>query len=227
MKNLLLYLFLFCFTMQQACIPSVFKKVKVTRTVTKPINLNYSINQVGNFQTYQLIDSRDITNLFDPENNRVSSATIEKMDIHGASIGAKVLPANTATQVILSADVISGALLDKVNPLLNKTKTISISNGGGLDLENAIGNAIGTTEDVALHNAISILNATGAVELQKILKENLSGINRGGLSIRLNGTVPNGRLVMSLTIQIAASITYTRCESILVSDMRNVDDECI
>ena len=82
MKNYLLYFLLFCFTMEQACTPSILKKVKVTRTITKPINLNYAINQVGNFQTYQLIDSRDITNLFDPENNQVSSATIEKIDIH-------------------------------------------------------------------------------------------------------------------------------------------------
>jgi hypothetical protein len=227
MKNYLLYLLLLCFTLQQACVPGIYKKVKVTRTVTKPINLKYAINQVGNFQTYQLIDSRDITNLFDPENDRVSSATIERMDIHGASIGATVLAANTATQLVLSADVISGALLNTVNPLLNKTKTIAISNSGGLDLENALGNAIGTTEEVALHNAISILNAQGAAELQKILKDNLSGINRGGLSIRLNGTVPNGRLVMNLTIQIAASITFTRCETILVSGEMSTEDECI
>lgn len=227
MKNYLLFFLLFCFTIDQACVPSILKKVKVTRTVTKPINLNYAINQVGNFQTYQLIDSRDITNLFDPENNSVSSATIERMDIHGASIGATVLAANTATQVILSADVISGALLNTVNPLLNETKTIAISKSEGLDLDNALGNAFGTTEEVALHNAISLLNAKGASELQKILTANLSGINRGGLSIRLNGKVPAGRLVMNLTIQIAASITFTRCETIVVSGDMSIDDECI
>lgn|GEM_PF-3017267 len=227
MKNYLLYFLLLCFTLQQACAPSILKKVKVSRTVTKTIQLNYAINQVGNFQTYQLIDSRDITNLFDPENNKVSSATIEKIDIQGVSIGAKVLPTNTATQVILSADVVSGALLNTISPLLNETKTIAISKSEGLDLENALGNAIGTTDDVSIYNAISILNAKGASELQKILDANLSGINRGGLSIRLNGKVPAQRLVMNLTFQINASITFTRCEQILVSGEMSVDDECI
>jgi hypothetical protein len=94
-------------------------------------------------------------------------------------------------------------------------------------LENALGNAIGTTDDVSIYNAISILNAKGASELQKILDANLSGINRGGLSIRLNGKVPAQRLVMNLTFQINASITFTRCEQILVSGEMSVDDECI
>lgn len=228
MKSFLLYFFLLCFTLQQACTPGIFRKVKVTRTVTKAINFNYSINQVGNFQTYQLVGSRDITNLFDPENNRVSSAIIERINIHGVNIGANVLPANTSTQVVLSADVLGGALLNTVNPLLNETKTLAISKSAGLDLENALGNALGTTEDVSIYNAISILNAKGTVELQKILDANLTGINRGGLSIRLNGKVPaNQRLVMTVTIQINASITFTRCEEILVSGEMSTDDECI
>lgn len=229
MKNYLLYLFLLSFTIEQSCVPAILKKVKLTRTVTKTINLNYAINQVGNFQTYQLIDSRDIINLFDPENDRVVSATIEQIDVRGAEIGANVLPSNTATQVTLSADVVSGALLQTVNPILNESKPIIIPKQEGLDFGNILGAAVGVTDEVTIYNAVKILNAGGTKKLQEILGANLSGINRGGLSIRLNGTVPaNQRLVMNLTIKINASITFTRCEQIIVSgDMSSTDDECI
>ncbi|MEZ4901501.1 MAG: hypothetical protein R2822_06950 [Spirosomataceae bacterium] len=172
------------------------------------------MNQVGNFQSYKLVDNRDIIDLFDPTDKSIVSANIERIDIKSVKIGADVIkPANTATQVVLSADVLTGALLSQPNRLLNETKTISIG-GSGIDFGNILGNAIGTSDNITLHNAVSILNNTGAAKLQTVLTENLNGINRGGFNVRLNGTIPTGqRLVMNLIIAIEASITYTRCEA--------------
>lgn len=213
MKKLLLLL-LITSVMLQGC---AYQRRKVTRTVTKTIELNFSINQVGNFQTFRLIDNRDIIDLFSPTDNSVTSAEIEKIDIRSVKIGANVIkPSNTATQVVLSADVMSGALLNQPTRLLNETKTISIG-GDGIDFGNILGNAIGTSENITLHNALTILNSQGADKLKTILVENLNNINRAGLSVRLNGTVPAGqRLMMNLTISIDATISFTRCEEVFI-----------
>lgn len=222
----LLFLLLTSSIVLQSC---SYQRRKVTRTVTKTINLNFSVNQVGSFQTFRLIDNRDIIDLFSSTNNSVVSAEIEKIDIQSVKIGANVIkPTNTATQVVLSADVMSGALPTR---LLNDTKTISIG-GDGIDFGNILGNAIGTSENITLHNALTILNSQGANKLKTILTENLNNINRAGLSIRLNGTVPAGqRLVMDLTIAIDATISFTRCEEILVMSLSPLHpprtiDEC-
>lgn len=226
----LLFLLLISSIVFQGCYS--IQRRKISRTVSKTIELDFSINQVGNFQSFKLIASRDIIDLFDPTNHSIASAEIQNIDIKSAQIGANVIkPANTATQVVLSADVMGGALLNKPTPLLNKTKTISIG-GDGIDLGNVLGNAIGASDDITLHNALSILNATGAADLKQVLTENLTNINRAGLSIRLNGEVPAGqRLVMNLKIAIDASISFTRCEEVpimlfLTSFSGNTADEC-
>lgn len=209
----LLFLLLIASVMLQSC---AYKRIKVTRTVRKTIQLNYAINQVGAFQTFKLVDNRDIIDLFSPTDNSVVRAEIEKIDIQGVKIGANVIkPTNTATEVSLSADVMSGALLNQPTRLLNETKKISIG-GEGIDFGNILGNAVGVSENITLHNALTILNDQGADKLRTILTENLNNINRAGLSIRLNGNVPAGqRLVMTLTIEIDATISFTRCEEVL------------
>ena len=227
----LLFLLIISSIVLQGCYS--IQKRKISRTVSKTIELNFAINQVGNFQSFQLIASRDIIDLFDPTNHSIASAEIQRIDIKSAKIGAEVIkPANTATQVVLSADVMSGALLDKPTALLNKTKTISIG-GDGIDFGNVLGNAIGVSDNITLHNALATLNATGATELKTILTENLTNINRAGLSIRLNGEVPAGqRLVMNLKIAIDASISFTRCEEVPImlfftfGNSKSVADEC-
>jgi hypothetical protein len=209
----LLFLLLISSVVLQGC--QFIQRRKISRTVSKTINLNFSINQVGNFQSFRLIPSRDIIDLFDPTTNGIASAEIQQIDIKSAKIGANVIkPANTATEVVLSADVMSGALLNQPTRLLNETKKIAIG-GDGIDFGNILGNAIGTTENITLHNALTILNSEGATKLKSILTENLTNINRAGLSIRLNGAVPAGqRLVMNITIAIDASISFTRCEEV-------------
>lgn len=209
----LLFLLLIASVMLQSC---AYKRTKVTRTVRKTIQLNYAINQVGAFQTFKLVDNRDIIDLFSPTDNSVVRAEIERIDIQGVKIGANVIkPTNTATEVSLSADVMSGALLNQPTRLLNETKKISIG-GEGIDFGNILGNAVGVSENITLHNALTILNDQGADKLRTILTENLNNINRAGLSIRLNGNVPAGqRLVMTLTIEIDATISFTRCEEVL------------
>ena len=229
MKNLS-YLLLFALLFQQGCgSPRIYKKTKITRTVSKVLNLNFSVNQIGDFKTLTFLDNRDIISLFEQEseNISISSSTIDKIDVKGVKIGADVLPANTAAQVVLSADILSGALLETVNPILNKTKTITISQNTGFDFGNALGNAIGSDDETTLYNAITILNADGTAQLKKVLESNLSGINRGGLTIRLNGTVPaNQRLVMKLTIAIDASITFSRCEEVEVFNTNEAINSC-
>jgi hypothetical protein len=227
----LLFLLLISSIVLQGCYS--IQRRKISRTVSKAINLNFSINQVGDFQSFRLIPSRDIIDLFDPTKNGIASAEIHRIDIKSVNIGANVIkPTNTATQVVLSADVLSGALLNEPTRLLNETKTISIG-GDGIDFGNALGNAIGVSDNITLHNALTILNKTGADKLKTILTENLTNINRAGLSIRLNGSVPTGqRLVMDIKIVIDASISFTRCEEVPImlfftfGNSKSVADEC-
>lgn len=214
MKKLLLLLLISSITLQSC----FYQRKKVTRTVSKTVNLVFSVNQVGDFQSFQRFSNRDIIDVFAPTNSSVLSADIERIDIRGVKIGAEIInPTNTATQVVLSADVMSGPSL--ATSLLNKTKTISIG-GSGIDFGNILGNAIGTSENITLHNALTILNSQGTEELKKIFTENLKGINQGGFTIRLNGNLPaNQRLAMKLTIEIDASISFTRCEEILIMSL--------
>ncbi len=196
----------------QSC---TYKKVKVSRTVSKTLNFTFNVNQVGNFQSYQLMAARDIIALFDAERNSVVSAEIKNIDIKTVKIGAEVGSTNTAQQVELSSDLLTGALLNKPTALLNKTKTIKISSD--IDIASALGNALGSDDETNLQNAISVLNAAGAAELRKAILENLQLVNQAGFSVRLNGTVPAGqRLVMKITLAIEASITFTRCEEVLI-----------
>lgn len=211
MKKLLFALMLSTILLQSC----TYKKVKVSRTVSKTLNFTFNVNQVGNFQSYQLMAARDIIALFDAENNSVVSAEIKGIDVKSVLVKVTLDPANTAQQVELSTDILTGALLNKPTPFLNKVKTIKISSG--IDIANLFGNVVGSDDATALHNAIATVNATGTSELKKALLENLQLINQAGFSVRLNGTVPAGqRLVMTLTLAIEASITFTRCEEVLV-----------
>jgi hypothetical protein len=208
----LFYAFVLITILLQSC---TYKKVKVSRTVSKTLNFTFNINQVGNFQASQLMAARDIIALFDAEKNSVVSSEIKNIDIKTVKIGATVGPANTAQQVELSGDILTGALLNKPTLFLNKTKTIEISND--IDIIGAVGNALGAKDENNLQNAVSLLNAAGADELRKAILENLQLVNQAGFSVRLNGTVPAGqRLVMKITLAIEASITFTRCEEVLI-----------
>lgn len=240
MKHISYFLLLLCVLEQSCGSPRIYKKTKITRTVSKAIDLNFSVNQVGDLKTFQLITGRDIIEAFYGERPDISilSTNIETIDVRGVKIGADVLTNNSASQVVLSADVLTGALLDKPFSLLNKTKTIIITKDKGFDFKNALDNVVdGIKSDdetdkenngeTKLYNALTILNATGTAELKKILAENLTNINRGGLRIQLNGTVPAGqRLVMSLTIRVDASMTFSRCEEVEVFRTEEAVSEC-
>jgi hypothetical protein len=192
------------------------KYSKVSRTVTKNILLNYNIDQVGSFSSIAIIPNGKIIQLFNDNDNKFSQATIEKIDIQSISIGASVASNNTAKQVQIGA-TIQSYFGKKV--LLNDSKLLQIESGIGSDALNAFGAVTGLdNKNITLHNAIDLINATGAADLSNALQKNLKAINViDPIQIMLNGKVPqNQRFVMPISIQIAATITYSTCEKINV-----------
>ena len=164
--------------------------ILVRRTVTKAVTLTFNINNAGAFNSVSTISASDITNLF--------QGTIDPQQ-------------NTATQVTVRADVTSGA----PTPLLNDTKLIRI---GGNQLLQDVKDILNTTtgdiqKEVSFANALAALRAVGVVELQKIINENLQGVNTAPLKVTLSGSSPAGqRLVGQIVVTLNASITYSRCE---------------
>jgi hypothetical protein len=184
--------------------------IKVTRTVTKTINFNYNINQTGNFTGSSSIGGTTFAQLFADADTKFFSAKIEKVDVQSVSIGANLAAGNTAQQVQVGATIES---FEGKKTLLNDTKVIQLQTNVATDILSGIGNVTGLNDkNITLHNAIDLLNATGAIDLQNALKKNLSELN-GVVYINLNGKVPpNQKMVMSLSIQVTASVTYSSCE---------------
>ena len=184
--------------------------MKVTRTVTKTVTLPFSINQTGSVLSSSIIGGQTFAKLFADNNSYFFGSKIEKVDVQGLSIGANLDAGNTAQQVQI------GAMIQTTygtNVLLNDSKVIQLISSSGYDLLSGVGNVTGIDEkNITLHNAIDLINANGAVALQKALKENLSNFN-GAITINLTGKVPaNQRLVMNLIIRFTATVTYSTCE---------------
>ena len=196
--------------------------IKVTRTVTKTINLPFSINQTGSILSSSIIGGQSFANYFADNNSLFYGSKIEKVDVQGLSIGANLDAGNTAQQVQI------GAMIQTTfgtNVLLNDSKVIQLISSSGYDFLSGVGNVTGIEKNITLHNAIDLINTTGAVALQKALKENLSNLN-GIITINLTGKVPaNQRLVMNLTIRFTATVTYRTCEDTKIPFM-GADDPC-
>ena len=198
--------------------------IRVTRTVTKTINLPFNINQTGSILSSSIIDGQTFASYFADNNSSFYGSKIEKVDVQGLSIGANLDAGNTAQQVQIGA-MIQTTYGTKV--LLNDSKVIQLISNPVYDVLSGLGNVTGIDKkNTTLHNAIDLINTTGAVDLQKALKENLSTLN-GAITINLTGKVPaNQRLVMNLTIQFTATVTYSTCEDTRIPFM-GVDDPCI
>ena len=186
--------------------------ILVRRTVTKAVTLTFNINNAGAFNSVSTISASDITNLFEPDIFANRGSQIEKFDLNSINIQGTIDPQqNTATQVTVRADVTSGA----PTPLLNDTKLIRI---GGNQLLQDVKDILNTTtgdiqKEVSFANALAALRAVGVVELQKIINENLQGVNTAPLKVTLSGSSPAGqRLVGQIVVTLNASITYSRCE---------------
>lgn len=200
------------------------KYIRVTRTVTKTVNLPFNINQVGNFNSTSIVDARTIVNLFSNDGSDVYDSRIDEVDIQGISMGATLGSSNTANQLKLGAILYTN---DGSSILLNDSKVIQITSSGAADFLNVIGNLVGVDKNkITLRNAIELVNQAGIGKLKKALKDNLTNINND-IRVTLNGTVPqNQRLVMNLTVQITATITYTTCEDTGIPFLGYDDDNC-
>lgn len=186
--------------------------VKVNRTVTKTITVPFTVNATGMFSSSSVITASQITNLFDPDIFKNSGSVLDKMDVNSFDVSGTINEGtNTATQVTVNAVVTTGG----PTPLLNDTKLIRI--GGNKLLQDAKDILNLTTgqikKEVSFTNALATINAVGIEKIQKIINENLLGVNRTGMSIQLNGTVPAGqRLSGSIVLTLNATLTYSRCE---------------
>ncbi len=196
--------------------------ITVTRTVTKTITLPYSINQVGIISSKSIISGQTFASLFAENNSKFYGSKIEKVDVQGLSIGANLGVGNTAQEVLIKVIIETAS---GTNVLLNETKGIQLISSSAYDFLSGVGNVTGVEKNITLHNAIDLINASGAVALQKALKENLSNLN-GSINIFLLGGVPaNQRLVMNLTIRFTATVTYRTCEDTKIPFM-GADDPC-
>lgn len=187
--------------------------IKVNRTVTKTITVPFTIDATGKFSSSSMITADQITNLFDPdifESGRGS--VLDKMDINSFNVSGTINEAtNTATQVTVNAFVTTGS----PTPLLSDTKLIRIGGNQLLqDTKDILNAATGQiSKEVSFANALTAINAVGVQKIQKIISDNLLGVNRLGMIILLNGTVPSGqRLSGRITLTLNATLTYSRCE---------------
>ena len=186
--------------------------LKVNRTVTKTITVPFTINATGTFASSSVITASQITNLFDPDIFKNSGSVLDKMDINSFNVTGTINEGtNTATQVTVNAFVTTG----NPTPLLRDTKLIRI---GGNKLLQDVKDILNVTtgdikKEVSFANALAAINAVGVEKIQKIITENMLGVNRTGMSIQLNGTVPAGqRLSGSIVLTLNATLTYSRCE---------------
>ncbi|MFN8354308.1 MAG: hypothetical protein U0Y10_07680 [Spirosomataceae bacterium] len=186
--------------------------IKVNRTVTKTITLTFNIDNTGAFNSISTISASDITNLFDPDIFANHDSRIDKFDLNSINIqGIIDTQRNTATQVTVKAEVTTGT----PKALLNDTKLIRIGGNQLLqDAKDILNVATGEiSKEISFENALASLQAVGVAELQKIISENLQGVNSKPLSIKLSGSSLTGqRLVGTITVTMNASITYYRCE---------------
>lgn len=186
--------------------------IKVNRTVSKTITLSYNINSSGAFSSVSRITADKITNIFQPDFYDNRDSKVERFDVNSFNIAGTINEDfNTASEVTVKAVVTTAG----TTPLLNDTKLIRIGGNKLLqnvtDLFNAVTGDI--KNEVSFANALLAINAVGVQKVQKIISENLDGVNTSGLTIQLNGMVPEGqRLVGNITLTINATITYTRCE---------------
>ncbi len=187
--------------------------IKVNRTVTKIITVPFTIDATGKFSSSSMITPDQITNLFDPDIFESSRGSVlDKMDINSFNVSGTINEGtNTATQVTVNAFVTTGS----PTPLLSDTKLIRI--GGNQLLQDAKDILNATTgqisKEVSFANALTAINAVGVQKIQKIISDNLLGVNRLGMIILLNGTVPSGqRLSGRITLTLNATLTYSRCE---------------
>lgn len=186
--------------------------LKVNRTVTKTITIPFNINGTGSFTSNSLITANQITNQFDPDLFGNSGSVLEKMDVNSFNVSGTINEGtNTATQVTVNAYVTTGG----ATPLLADTKLIRI--GGNQLLQDAQDILNVTTgqvkKEISFQNALTAINAVGVQKIQKIITENLLGVNKTGMGVSLNGIVPSGqRLSGQVVLTLNATLTYSRCE---------------
>ncbi len=191
-------------------------KIKVSRTATKTIVLNYDINSKGSFSSTSFVNSNQIINEFDKEAG-FRGAEIEKLDIHSFKFGAAVDAKNTAQSLVL------GAVLKEICyfgngckdiTIIDETKTIQIQSSVAMDLLTGIGAIAGIDKkNLTLHNIISSVNATGAAAIKEVLENAFKNDKSARIDIALNGKVPNNQqIILKCTIVMEASLTYTKCE---------------
>lgn len=204
--------------------------IKVRRTATKNIVLNYDINSKGSFSSIGFINSFDIIHQFDKEAGWLGSE-IEQLDINSFSFGAKVDAKNTAQSFVINA-VLKQICLPSVScqdmKILDDTKTIQIQSNTAQDLLNGFGAVIGVDKNnITLHNAIEVVNTTGAKAIKEVLENAFKNDKSARIDIALNGTIPtNQQAVLKFTIVMNASLTYVKCEPKEISFIFGGDLEC-
>ncbi len=187
--------------------------IKVTRTVTKTQNVPYTINQVGDFTSREVIDANVIVRSLNDADAGFTRSKIEKVNIQSISVGALIGSGNTAQTLQLGATIQTSQLGSET--LLNDSKVIQIQSSTAVDILSAVGNVTGLEKNITLHNALDLINTGGATKLSQAIQNNLSILNSNDnrIAITLNGKVPaKQRLVMNLTLQYTVTVTYSTCE---------------
>lgn len=190
--------------------------IRVRRTVTKNIVLNYNINSKGSFSSTSFINSSQILYEFDKEVG-FRGSEIEKLDINSFELGAEVDAKNTAQSFVINALLKQICYLDRGCSdikILDDTKTIQIQSNKAGDLFNVLGAATGIDKNnITLHNAIDAVNATGAAAIKEVLENAFKEKKFARIDIELNGKVPNNQqAILKFTIVMNASLTYIKCE---------------
>lgn len=204
--------------------------IKVSRTVTKDIVLNFNINSKGNFTSSSFINAGDIIMQFD-DDPYFRGSEIETLDIHSIALGVQLDPKNTAKTLVLNI------LLKQIGydgtgkqdiKLVDDTKTIQIQSNTATDILSGIGNAIGVDKNkITLHNVIDLVNTVGAVAIKNTLENAFRERKAARIDIDLNGKVPNNeQAVMKATISMNASLTYLKCQAAEAGFIFGMDEEC-
>lgn len=227
-KHILLLFFSISVVFLYSCDESI--SIKVRRTVTKDIVLNYNINSKGNFVSSSFINSYDIINQFDKDASFIGSE-IERLDIQTISLGVQLDPKNTAKTLVLNIllkQIGYGQSGKQDIKLVDDTKTIQIQSNTATDILSGIGNVIGIDKNqITLHNVIELVNTAGATAIKNTLEGAFKNNKAARIDIDLNGKVPNNeQAVMKATINISASLTYVKCEPAYAGIIFGADEEC-
>lgn len=224
MKKQLFYV-IFLGIFSQGC-KECEEKVKIRRTVNKTISVSYNFNTTGESTNSAAIYASELYEIFD-----ITDGEIEKIDVSGISLSGEIdKQQNTALLTKLTAQAHSSTPIPGIPTnaalLLNETKLIKVSE---TNLATDLVGTAGAIPTYTFNNAINSLNPVGLKLVQGFFARSLVALKLGvnhKLNIEVNSSVPpNQRLVGTVYLRLAVSVTYTQCESMPIG-LFATDEKC-